>query len=287
MTDTLPMPVTEPFTPAQRATLFNLVRRAANTEILPRFLNLNETDVSTKSGPTDLVTQADLAAEAMIARGLKTTFPNAVVVGEETSETDPYFRDKLAKAELGFLIDPIDGTWNFANGLGCFATMIAACRFGRPTFGLIFDPIARQISWADLDTRATRISATGLIRQLTTNSDTPLNNLRGYIELSFMSPNHSKIAANKSLELAQTSTLRCSAHQYRLLAEGAVDFNLAAKLSPWDHAAGSILCQMAGGHSAMLDGTPYNMSKTDGYLLSAGSKSTWDMLAEHFCDLLA
>jgi len=92
MTEHLPLPVTAPFSRAQRAVILNLVRRAARTEIMPRFRQLDAGQISAKSGPLDLVTEADTAAEAMIARGLQTAFPRAVIVGEEAAETDPDHR---------------------------------------------------------------------------------------------------------------------------------------------------------------------------------------------------
>lgn len=285
MTEHLPLSVMAPFSRAQRAMIVNLLRRAALTEIMPRFRRLDAGQIGTKSGPMDLVTEADIAAEAMITRALQTAFPGAVIVGEEAAETMPDYRVRLAEAELGFLIDPVDGTWNFAQGLPIFGTMIAVTRFGRPVFGMIFDPVGQDMIWADIDTPATWAPRAGAPRVLHTRRDRPLTEVTGYIELSFMPPHHRRAAAEACLGLSHTTTLRCAAHQYRLLAQGAVDFMLATKLSPWDHAAGVLICQQAGGHAAMLDGTTYTTSSDTGYLLCAGTAATWDRLADHFSDL--
>ena len=285
MNEHLPMPVTAPFSRAQRAMILNLVRRAARTEIMPRFRRLDAGQIGTKSGPMDLVTEADTAAEAMITRALQTAFPSAVIVGEEATETDPDYREKLAGAELGFLIDPVDGTWNFAHGLPIFGTMIGVTRFGRPIFGMIFDPVGRDVIWADIETPATWEPRTGSPRRLRTRRDRALSDCMGYLELAFMPRAHRRAASEACLDLAHATTLRCSAHQYRLLAQGAVDFMLATKLNPWDHAAGVMICRQAGGHAAMLDGTPYDTSIDTGYLLTACDKATWNRLAEHFADL--
>ncbi|THH35220.1 inositol monophosphatase [Aliishimia ponticola] len=286
MTDQLPLPVTAPFTKAQRATVLNLVRRAARTEIMPRFRALDAGQISQKSSVTDLVTEADTSAEALIARGLQIAFPSAVIVGEEMSETHTDYREKLEQAELGFLIDPIDGTWNFAHGLPLFGTMIAVCRFGRPVFGLIFDPIGNDAIWADIDTPSTWTGVSGRSRRVTTRARANLAQMTGIIEPNFMPLPHRRAAMEACFDLAHAWTLRCSAHHYRLLAEGAVDFVMASKLAPWDHAAGVMLCQQAGGYSAMLDGTAYTTSITSGYLLSAADEATWKRLAAHFSALL-
>lgn len=286
MSENLPLPVTAPFSKAQRATMINLVRRAVQAEILPRFRKLDTGQIDTKSGPADLVTAADIGAEAMIARGLQIAFPNAVVVGEEMAETHPDYREKLAEAELGFLIDPVDGTWNFANGLPVFGTMIAACRFGRPVFGMIYDPIGQDFIWADIDTQTTWQPHSGLPRPLHTRKDRNLADMMGFLELSFLPDTLKHATAGLAASLAQFGSMRCSAHQYRLLAQGSVDFFLATKLGPWDHAPGVIITQKAGGHAAMLDGTPFDTTRASGYLLCAGSEATWNTLADHFSILV-
>ena len=285
MSNNLPLPVTGPFSNAQRTTLINLVRRAVQAEILPRFRRLDRGQITAKSGPMDLVTQADTAAEAMITRGLQIAFPHAVIVGEETAGEEDAYRAKLAEAELGFLIDPVDGTWNFAHGLPVFGTMVAACRFGRPVFALIYDPLGHDFLWADIDSETTWVSQTGVKRPQTTRAAADLNSLIGYLELGFMPSAHRLEAAAKAQELAHVTTLRCAAHQYRLLAQGSVDFFLATKLAPWDHAAGALLCQKAGGHAAFLDGSPNDTTPTSGYLLCASNEKTWTQVAEHFAAL--
>jgi 3'-phosphoadenosine 5'-phosphosulfate (PAPS) 3'-phosphatase len=70
-------------TPAEQAQVINLVRRAAQSEIMPRYRNLSNFEITAKSRDDDLVTQAELDAEAMITRGLLRLFPHAQVVGEE------------------------------------------------------------------------------------------------------------------------------------------------------------------------------------------------------------
>lgn len=118
-----------------------LLREAARVEILPRFRNLSAHEIRQKSSPTDLVTDADEAAERMIGEGLRRAFPHAVLVGEEATERDPSLLGRLADAELAFLIDPVDGTKNFASGLPLFGVMVAAVMRGEVVAGMIHDPM--------------------------------------------------------------------------------------------------------------------------------------------------
>ena len=76
--------------------------------------------VREKTGPLDLVTDADEAAERVMTAGLHRRFPGCVVVGEEAAPADPAQLRALAGAELAFVVDPIDGTANFAAGLPLF-----------------------------------------------------------------------------------------------------------------------------------------------------------------------
>ena len=285
MTDQLPMPVTAPLSPAQKTQLINLIRRAARAEIMPRFRTLDAGEIGTKKDENDLVTAADTGAEAMITRGLQIAFPHALVVGEEAVSRKPDLLKGIAEAELCFIIDPVDGTWNFAKGMPLFATIIAVCRFGQPVLGLIYDPVGDDLIVTDNTSPSVWQTRTGRQRPIHTADSKPLDRLQGYMHIRMMPPADRALMWSKVGVLAYVGTLRCAAHEYRLVATGAMDFLLSGHLNCWDHAAGVLLCQQAGGKSAMLDGTAYNASMTSGYLLTASSEAVWDAVASHFADL--
>ena len=81
--------------------LAQLLRAAARAEIMPRFRKLGAAEVRTKSGPLDLVTDADERAEALLTAGLERLFPGCVVVGEEAATADPSLLGRLGDAEMG------------------------------------------------------------------------------------------------------------------------------------------------------------------------------------------
>ena len=286
MPDSLPMPIST-LSLAQRNSIMNLVRRAARAEILPRFRRLDAADIAQKTSRQDLVTEADRAAEAMITRGLLSLFPNALIVGEENVADHPEVLDKIADAELAITIDPVDGTWNYAHGLATFGVILSVLRFGVPVYGLLYDPLLDDFIAAGSDGPAEMILPTKRhARPLGTSSGGPLEELQGYLPL-YMLP------ADKQAEMAalmprfeRLLSLRCSCHEFRMLAQGHVDFVLATGLTPWDHAAGALLAERAGGHTAMLDGSDYNAANRDGYLLSACDKPTWTRLRDAFSFLL-
>ncbi len=286
MTDSLPIPLTSPLSRAQRRTLVNLVRRAARAEVMPRFRTLGHADIAAKTTPHDLVTEADRAAESMLARGIQRMFPHALVVGEEAAAEDPGLRKQIAEAELAFILDPLDGTWNFAHGLPLFGIILAVTRFGKPVFGLLYDPVSDDWIFADEETPAHLSRNTGADRPVHTSTGGALGDLSGYIHLYLMPKETQAQVAACLPDFARTLMLRCSCHEYRTLAQGGMDFLLSGVLNPWDHAAGVLICQKAGGVARMLDGRDYDATITEGYILAAPDEASWTALAERFAFLL-
>ncbi len=282
MSDSLPIPLTSPLTPAQQTTLINLVRRAAKAEILPRFRTMSAGDIGTKTGQYDLVTEADTAAEAMMARGLQQMFPHALVVGEEAVSADNTLRDKIAEAELCFVLDPVDGTWNFANGLPLFGVIVAITRFGKPVLGLLYDPVMDDWIIADEANPTRFVRNIGVERSISVSKGKPLSDMQGYIHLYLLDDSKQAEMAAVLPEFGRTQALRCSCHEYRTLARGGMDFMISGTLNPWDHAAGVLICQQAGGVVAMLDGTDYNAGITEGYVLAAPDDDSWNRLRDRF-----
>ncbi len=280
--ETLPAPVPPALSHAQQRAVINVVRRAAKSEILPRFRQLSSADIRTKTRADDLVTDADTSAEAMITRALQIAFPSALVVGEEAVSAKPELLEGIADAQLAFHIDPVDGTWNFAHGLAVFGVIIAATRFGKPVFGLIYDPVADDWAIAGEDTPAELQRPFGAQNVLKASMGKPLEEMSGYIALPHFDPAHQAQLAATLPSFARTGSLRCSAHEYRMVAQGHTDFLLTAMLHPWDHAAGALICANAGCHVEMLDGGDYTASRHTGHLLVAPDRTTWNRLQRVF-----
>ncbi|MEP5732150.1 MAG: inositol monophosphatase [Sulfitobacter sp.] len=286
MPETLPATLSAPVSPAQQHHIVNILRRAARAEILPRFRGLAASDIVTKSSADDLVTIADKAAEAMITRALKIAFPSALIVGEEAVAEDPALLDKIADAPVAFIIDPIDGTWNYAHGFAVFGVILAVTQFGRPAFGLIYDPIADDWAIADQETTPHLEQASGATRPLKAAMGKPLEQLNGHIPLHMFPRETQQKLALTLPGFNRTEALRCSAHEYRLIAQGFSDFLLTQSLNPWDHAAGALICERAGCHVEMLDGGPYAASRHTGHLLVAPDRTTWNRLKKVFSFLV-
>jgi fructose-1,6-bisphosphatase/inositol monophosphatase family enzyme len=265
--------------------LHRAVREAARLAILPRFRKLVEGEVSQKTGPADLVTIADTEAEMLICASLARDWPEAVVLGEEGVAKDPALRAEMGTADPVVIVDPVDGTWNFAHGLAVFGVLMAVARAGRPVWGMLYDPVFDD--WIEAaEAEPTRMVTPSSTRLLRTAAAKPLAELVGYIPSGLFPDEQKRTLALAGLGYARASCLRCSAQEYRMLAQGHVDFVMSGPTPhPWDHAAGVLAVQGAGGVARFLDGGAYDTARISGVLLSASCEAVWAQVARDYVAL--
>ena len=257
-----------------------ILRAVSRAEIMPRFRNLRAVDVRSKTGPLDLVTVADEAAEAAITAALTRRFPGCVVIGEEAASADPGLLARLGDAELTFIVDPIDGTSNFAAGLPLFGVMVAALRWGEVMAAVIHDPVGDDTALALRGEGAWTAAADGRHASLHVMPPAPPERMTGSVSWRYMpEPLRSQVCARLP-KLGDAWDLRCAAHQYRMVAAGHCHCVAFYRLMPWDHAAGWLLHREAGGWSAQFDGRPYDPARTTGGLICAPDQESWGALRE-------
>ncbi len=266
------------FSRADLDRLSNIMAEAAETEIMPRFRSLEDGGIREKTGALDLVTDADEQAEWRIKEHCAKAFPHALFVGEESVARDKTLLAKIKDADLAIIVDPVDGTSNFAWGLPLFGVMAGVVSRGQTVAGLIYDPVGRDWHKGLKGHGAWGESVNGRSRDLRVAKPDKLSEMTGLSSWYLMpEPQRARTVAN----LAKTKACfnyRCAAYEYRLIAEGLVHFTLHYKLMPWDHAAGVLIHEEAGGFSALLDGTPYGATKHDGGIISAPDRATYDLI---------
>ncbi len=251
-----------------------ILRDVARREIMPRFRRLDPGAVRTKSGPLDLVTEADEAAERAIAAALAKCFPDALVVGEEAAAADPAVLEALGGAARAIVVDPIDGTANYAAGLPLFGTMAALIENGVAVAAVIHDPVCGDSLMAAAGQGAW-IEAPGQgRRRLSVASGDVVGSMCGKAAARHFG------AASERLAVALLATLgtwdyRCAAHEYRSASAGHCHFLLYSTTMPWDHVPGELIFREAGGFAARLDGTPYRAVDRTGGLLCAPDRESW------------
>ena len=146
--------------------LADIVTIAADQEIMPRYRSLGEGAIREKTSALDLVTDADEAAEAAIKAAVAKAFPKAVFIGEESVEKDKGLLNKIAGADLAIIIDPVDGTSNFAWGLPLFGVLAAVVERGVTVGGIIYDPVGRDCTFALKGQGAWAKSESGVTRDI-------------------------------------------------------------------------------------------------------------------------
>ncbi|TDX23313.1 fructose-1,6-bisphosphatase/inositol monophosphatase family enzyme [Modicisalibacter xianhensis] len=267
---------------ATASELIDIVRRAAKAEILPRFRNLDPETIQTKTSQEDLVTVADQRAEAFIQREVAERFPEATIVGEEATSEDASLLERIAEAEMAVIIDPIDGTWNFARNLTQFGVILAVASRGETVFGLLYDPVMDDWIMAHRGQGAFYVRPDGTQRQLQVSAREHLADMTGFTSLRLFPKELQYRLATTFPDFSRMMSIGCACHEYRTLASGFGEFSLIGALMPWDHAAGVLVHQEAGGYSALLDGRPYAPTVHQGRLLLANSRETWERLRERF-----
>ena len=225
------------FSRAELAVLVSILRDAARAEIMPRFRGFAAKRTREKSSRQDLVTDADEAAEAAIAAALARAFPGCAVVGEEAAERDPSLLDALGEPDLAFVVDPVDGTKNFASDLPLFGVMAAVLRRGEVVGSVILDPVEDDWALALRGEGAWLERADGRHHDLAVSTAPPLADMAGMVSWKFFPAQDRERVSARLWRVADACDYRCAAHQYRLLCGGFYDFALYSKLMPWDHAA--------------------------------------------------
>ncbi|ETX11087.1 inositol monophosphatase [Marinomonas ushuaiensis DSM 15871] len=272
--------------------LIDIVRRAGQDIVMPNFRQLNSEDVETKSSLSDLVTIADKACEVFITKEIQLHFPDWAIVGEEATADDASTTDKIDNTDTCVIIDPIDGTWNYAHGLSDFGIILAVVVKGETRFGLLYDPVNDDWIYANkgdgaffqrtsLEERGQQKIPTQAPLALHIKPEANMERLAGIMSIHAYMGEKQQDFAIKATHFSRINNLP-SCPAYRQLSLGNFHFSLTYKMLPWDHAAGVLIYTETGGVCRLLDGTEYRPAMLDGEMLAAQSEAQWQAIAEHF-----
>ncbi len=254
-----------------------LIREVTAAEIMPRFEKLAHGERWEKR-PGSVVTAADVAAEKFLAAELPKLLPGSVVVGEEMVEDDPKALDLLDGDAPVWVLDPVDGTSNFARGSPDFGVMVALVVRRETIAAWIYRPVIDAMYVAHKGAGAFR-NAERLRVAVPPRS---IAALEGYLG--------GRIRRETDLPklFARVTSTRCIAVDYCALATGDIHFAHYRGMRAWDHAPGFLLHAEAGGFSRCLDGRDYRIGLPgEGGLLLTPDEATWDGLRGPIEDALA
>ncbi|MCX7323548.1 MAG: inositol monophosphatase [Hyphomicrobiales bacterium] len=270
------------FTRRDHDRLATILREAAQREVIPRFRALGKDGVRQKKSAIDVVTDADEQAERRICAELAAAFPGALLIGEEAMAADERLLAKLPEAELAFVIDPVDGTLNFASDLPLFAVMAAVLIRGEVVAAVIHDPNVDDTAMALRGEGAWLEFASGERRDLRVATPGPLHDMTGMVSWKYFNEPQRRQIPGAFSQFADVSSLRCCGQEYRLAAAGHCHFLMYGRLNPWDHAPGSLLYAEAGGHARLLHDAPYRAGAVANGLLCAPDRESWQAIRGAF-----
>jgi len=206
-------------------------------------------------GRVDLVTEYDFRSEALITREIARMFPNHSILAEEGGETEK-------QSSHVWIVDPLDGTTNYAHGYPAFCVSIGLEVDGEMALGVIFDPVhdelfyavkgggaflnRRRIHVTDRNKLKDSLLATGFPYDI---AESDVDNLDNFARMYKVAQGIRR-GGSAALDLAY-------------LACGRFDGFWELKLHPWDTAAGIVIVKEAGGRVTRIDGGRYHISDVD------------------------
>ena len=212
-------------------------------------------------GAIDLVTEFDKRSEEVIISAIQREFPDHAILAEESG------RSKTI-SEYQWIIDPLDGTTNFASGIPIFSVTISLCKNNSPVLGVTYDPLRDEMFSAESGFGATlnqhpihvsaqahlehAVISTGFPYDLRTN---PRNNLEQFVQFQLRTRTVRHLAS-AALDCAWTAV-------------GRLDGYWEFAIQPWDISAGVLILREAGGRVTSANGSEYVLS-SDSILVSNG-----------------
>lgn len=254
------------------------LRSAAETAcraVAPQLLDAFRSDmtITTKRDAHDVVTVHDRAAEVTITASLTAAFPGSVVLGEEGGST--------GDASLRWIVDPIDGTANFARGLAYWCVSIAAERDGEVVAGAVYDPVADHMFAAD---------DSGAVLDGTPMRSVALAEPDATVLTSFpVQQDLELLGEDAAFTLLRDLTLRYRHHHstgsgalnLAHVAAGWSDVTMGFATHPWDVAAGAFVLQQAGGwFRGFRAGAPTSAAHRAEDYVAGGGGATHDHLVD-------
>ena len=231
------------------------VRKAAAAEVMPRFRRLAAHEVDQKAGPHDLVTDADRLAERYLTETLGALLPGSAVVGEEAVHANPASYEALQGDTPVWIVDPVDGTRQFVHGDPGFCMLVALARSGVLLASWTYAPARDQL--------ATAIRGRGAFldgERLYAGVPDPGRDL----QVATSHPDYTTDEQKRGLLGLWTDGVApraCGSAglEYLAVARGESDAVAFSWEAAWDHAAGLLLVEEAGGVHLTLTGEPFRI----------------------------
>ena len=208
----------------------------------------------THKGDIDIVTEADLAAERLIVERIRSYYPRHAILAEESGAS---LAINEQQSDFKWIVDPLDGTTNYAHGYPCFCVSIALEHQGRIELGVIYDPVRDEVFAAE---RGFGASLNG--RSIRVSEIDDLNRAMLCTGFPYDVRERGDFARHFSNFIMHAQAVRrdgSAALDLAYVACGRFDGFWEEGLNPWDVAAGVLLIEEAGGRVSRYDGSAFDI----------------------------
>lgn len=227
-------------------------------------LSLNQS--TQKSNANDFVTVADIKAQDIVRKELSAVFPDILIVSEEDADDQ---RQQLYQPDFtGFVLDPIDGTYNFKRNMQESAISIGYIQNGEPQIGVIYDPYKQELYEAQAGKGALCNGSPIHVSSQSSLEGASVATSNGYDYGAAVRNFERQIAIHKKTGVMPwTSCPGSAVLVLAWIAAGRIDAIHHTGFKPWDNAAGLLIVREAGGIAHRLDGGEAHF--TDAAILAA------------------
>ncbi len=213
--------------------------------------------ISSKEGKNNLVTEYDFKSQDAIIKKIKNTFPTHIFLAEEESDIENC-KNLAQTDEVRWIIDPLDGTVNFAHSLPIFSVSIAAELHNEIICGVVYQPMLNELFVAERSKGATLNN-----NPIYVNKNNNLDSAFCVTGFPYSITENRKKMLNVFSKLIERGSpvrrLGSAALDLAYVAAGRFDFFWEDDLKPWDVAAGTLLVEEAGGRISQYNGEKYTV----------------------------
>ncbi|MFH1426259.1 MAG: inositol monophosphatase [Candidatus Kerfeldbacteria bacterium] len=230
--------------------------------------------VRTKTNWRDPVTIADVKADRAIRKMIKNKFPDHGIVSEELDDVEA-----TKQSEYVWVIDPIDGTMNYAMGLPTFSIAIGLLKNSKPVLGVIDHPALSERYWAEAGNNTLMKRGNKKPVRCTVSKTTSLKESKFSFGFSYTDASRKRFLKSFPGLVMKTAASRihyCAAYDCTNVARGGLDFYISINLQLWDFVAAWPIVEGSGGEIVNLEGKPITIE--DRSIVATNKKVTHSVL---------